>query len=70
LLELSRVYAEALAAVRKRRCERIHLFYAGPAAGAVVFGRSYNPLMNPPLDLYEYRRGASPAYERVLVLNS
>jgi hypothetical protein len=69
LAELSRVYGEALAAVRARRCRRIHLYYAGPAAGAVAFGRAYNPRMNPELVVYEYRRGASPSYERAVVLN-
>jgi hypothetical protein len=69
LIELARVYGEALAALRARGCRRIHLYYAGPAAGAVAFGRGYNPRMNPELVVYEYRRAASPPYEQALVLN-
>ena len=70
LSELTRVYGEALAATRARSCRRIHLYYAGPAPGAVAFGRAYNPRMNPELVVYEYRRGRSPSYERALVLNA
>jgi hypothetical protein len=70
LTELAEVYAEALAAIRARDCRRVHLYYAGPAAGAIAFGRAYNPRMNPPLAVYEYRRGALPSYEQALVLNS
>ena len=69
LQELARVYGEALGATRARSCRRIHLYYAGPAPGAVAFGRAYNPRMNPELVLYEYRRGRAPSYERALVLN-
>jgi hypothetical protein len=66
LAELSRVYEAALAAVRARRCTRVHLYYAGPAPGAIALGRAYNPAMNPPLSLYEYSRHA---YDRVLTIN-
>jgi hypothetical protein len=70
LTALAEVYAEALAAIRARSCRRVQLYYAGPAAGAIAFGRAYNPRMNPPLTVYEYRRGALPSYEQALVLNS
>jgi hypothetical protein len=69
LRELARVYGEVLAAIRGRGCRRVHLYYAGPAPGAVEFGRAYNPRMNPELVAYEYRRGESPSYARALVLN-
>jgi hypothetical protein len=69
LTELARAYERALVEIRARGCRRIHLFYAGPAAGAVAFGRAYNPRMNAPLELYEYRHGATPSYEPVLTLN-
>jgi hypothetical protein len=62
-------YEIALAAIRERRCRRVHLYYAGPAAGAVELGRAYNPRMNPPLQLYEYRQNARRRYEPVLVVN-
>jgi len=69
LAELGRVYGEALGEARRRGCGRVHLFYAGPAAGAVAFGRAYNRRMNPELAVYEYQRRGSPSYEQVLVLN-
>jgi hypothetical protein len=69
LTGLARAYDQALAKIRARGCRRIHLFYAGPAAGAVAFGRAYNARMNPPLELYEYRHGATPCYDPVLTLN-
>jgi hypothetical protein len=69
LTELSRTYERVLARIREGGCERVHLYYAGPAAGAIAFGRAYNPRMNPPLDLFEYRCGARPCYEPVLTLN-
>ena len=69
LAELKRAYETALREIVERGCERVRLFYAGPAAGAVEFGRGYNPRMNPPLELYEYRRGGQPRYEAALVLN-
>jgi len=68
LTQLSRLYADALAAVRERKCRRLHLYYAGPAAGAVAFGRAFNPLMNPPLELYQYSHNAIPRYQWALEL--
>lgn len=47
---------------------RIHLFYAGPSAGAVVIGQRINPRMMEPVDLYQYSRQSVPQYERVLTL--
>jgi hypothetical protein len=70
LLQLAQVYQRTLREIRERTVTNsIHLFYAGPAAGAVCFGQAYNPRMNPPVQLYEYRRGRRPAYEPVLLLN-
>ena len=69
LVELSRVCAEALAAIRACSCRRVHLYYAGPAAGAIAFGRAYNRRMNPPLAVYDFRATARPSYEEALVLN-
>jgi hypothetical protein len=71
LAQLSSAFQKALRLVRERRTlQRIHLFYAGPAPGAICFGRAYNPTMNPALALYEYRHNARPRYQRVLELNS
>jgi SMODS-associated and fused to various effectors sensor domain len=69
LEELARVYEEALAAIRERGCRRVHLYYAGPAPGAVLFGRSYNARMNPELVVYEYCQGRRPAYEAGVRVN-
>jgi hypothetical protein len=69
LTELSRLYEQALARARERGCRVIHLYYAGPAAGAIAFGRAYNPRMNPALVLYDYRHGAKPCYEPAFSLN-
>jgi hypothetical protein len=69
LTELARLYEQALTRIRERGCRRIHLYYAGPAAGAIAFGRAYNPRMNPSLELYEYSHGCRPCYEPVLTLN-
>lgn len=58
--------------VRRRfpAVERIHVFYAGPAPGAVALGQSHNPRMEPPLLLYEYDRSSTPRYEHVLTLGA
>lgn len=50
------------------QCNRIHLFYAGPAGGAIVLGQVINPRMNPEIALYEYHRQKTPKYEHVLSL--
>lgn len=34
--------------------EMWHIFYAGPAPGAVLLGQQLNPTMTPPVQLYEY----------------
>lgn len=49
-------------------CTRIHVFYAGPASGAVAVGQSINPRMTPPIQLYEYDRNTHPRYQPVLQL--
>jgi hypothetical protein len=55
LLGLNRAYEEALRLVRG--AERTHLFYAGPGAGSVGFGRGYGGRMNGELVVWEWRRG-------------
>lgn len=47
---------------------RWHLFFAGPAAGAVKVGQQLNPSMNPPVQLYEFKRTGSPRYTASLCL--
>src|SRR5438045_2738742 len=57
LKELALAYERALTEIREhRKIARVHLFYAGPAPGAVGFGRAYNPRMNPEAVIYEYAR--------------
>ncbi len=37
------------------RAGRWHIFYAGPAPGAVAVGQQLNPTMTPPVQFYEFR---------------
>jgi len=57
LIELARLAREAFEDVLagKPGIARWHLFYAGPAPGAVAVGQQLNPTMTPPVQLYEYR---------------
>jgi hypothetical protein len=66
LKELALAYEQGLAAIRERGVRRVHIYYAGPAAGAVCLGRAYNPRMNAEAVVYEYERGS---YEVGVVLN-
>lgn len=70
LRALSRTFRDILQAVRENvpSCRRIHLFYYGPAPGAVVVGQAINPRMNPPVALYEYDHRGTPRYRHVLSL--
>lgn len=45
-----------------------HIFYAGPAPGAVIVGQQVNPTMCPPVQLYEYRHKATPSYQPSIIL--
>jgi hypothetical protein len=44
---------------------RWHLFYAGPAPGAVTIGQQLNPTMIPQISLYEYQH---PAHHNFLTI--
>jgi hypothetical protein len=44
------------ASIRYPKSERWHIFYAGPAPGAVVVGQQLNPTMIPVVQLYEFQR--------------
>jgi hypothetical protein len=67
---LSRVLRSVLEKIRTNvpYCQHIHLFYAGPAPGALIVGQQINPRMNPPVHTYEYSRQRSPRYELALTL--
>jgi hypothetical protein len=58
LLELGRTARQVFEDCMNRFPEaaKWHLFYAGPATGAVVVGQQLNPTVTPPVHLYEYRR--------------
>ena len=56
--------------VRFPNADGWHLFFAGPAPGAVAVGQQLNPTMCPPVHLYEYRRDRTPSYQRSVVLGS
>lgn len=47
---------------------RWHLFFAGPAPGAVKVGQQLNPTMTPPTQLYEFNRAANPRYRPSILL--
>lgn len=47
---------------------RWHLFFAGPAPGAVKVGQQLNPTMTPPTQLYEFNRAADPRYTPSILL--
>jgi hypothetical protein len=67
---LSRRFRETLQRLAEQvpACRHIHLFYAGPAGGAITLGQAINPRMNPPVALYEHHRQRDPKYEHVLTL--
>ncbi len=50
------------------RASQWHVFYAGPAPGAVKVGQQFNPTMTPPVQLYEFSRCRQPRYEASIML--
>lgn len=50
--------------------QKVHLFYAGPTAGAIAIGRQINPNMNPPVQLYEFTFNKRPNYKKSILLGS
>ena len=70
LTELGQVFRRVLSSIRSHvpQCTKIHLFYAGPTAGAIALGRQVNPRMNPPIDLYEFSYHTSPRYRYALTI--
>jgi hypothetical protein len=47
---------------------RWHIFFAGPAPGAVLVGQQINPTMTPPVQLYEFRVRDNPPYQASICL--
>lgn len=70
LAELRQRYLDALKGIRRRipGCNRLHVFYAGPAAGALLLGQCTNPRMDPELALYEFSFQRDPRYRLAGVL--
>jgi len=56
--ELARKARETFeqASIKYPQSDRWHIFYAGPAPGAVVVGQQLNPTMIPAIQLYEFQR--------------
>ena len=50
------------------KAERWHIFYAGPAPGAVKVGQQLNPTMTPPTQLYEFSKAGQPRYRASILL--
>ena len=50
------------------KASKWHIFYAGPAPGAVAVGQQLNPTMCPPVQFYEFRKGRRPAYQPSLIV--
>lgn len=68
--DLHGMFREVWKCIRRKfpEVERLHVFYAGPAPGALALGRSFNPRMNSPLLLYEYDRNQTPRYSYALTI--
>jgi len=48
--------------------KKIHLFYAGPTAGAITLGRQINSKMNPIIQLYEFDINKVPSYQKSIAI--
>ena len=70
ITDIGRIFRQILANLREKlpNLNRIHLFYAGPTAGALAIGRQINPRMTPKIQLYEYNRSNSPRYQKSITL--
>lgn len=72
LREIGAVFRGVLERVRAEvadRCERIHLFYAGPISGAIEIGRQHKAHIDGPMVTYQYNATQTPCYLRALVHN-
>jgi hypothetical protein len=45
-----------------------HIFFAGPAPAGVIIGQQLNPTMCPQVQLYEFRRDRTAAYQPSIIL--
>lgn len=70
VVELGKSFREILTNLRKNapNLKKIHLFYAGPTAGAIAIGRQINTRMTPTMQLYEFERRRTPKYQRSILI--
>ncbi len=70
IVSVGQLFRGILANLREKlpNLNKIHLFYAGPTAGAIAIGRQINPRMTPLIQLYEYNRADSPRYKKSIKL--
>ena len=70
ITEIGKKFRQILAKLREKapNLNKIHLFYAGPTAGAIAIGRQINPRMTPLIQLYEYNRANFPKYQKSIVI--
>ena len=70
VMELGKEFRGILANLRTKalNLNKIHLFYAGPTAGALAVGRQINPKMVPEVQLYEFDRNKIPKYQKSIVI--
>ncbi|KKN05509.1 hypothetical protein LCGC14_1086640 [marine sediment metagenome] len=70
LINLSKVFRIILTNLREKapNLNKIHLFYAGPTAGAIVIGREINPRITPLVQLYEFDRRYIPKYQESILI--
>jgi len=70
IIELGQEFRKVLNDIRVKlvNIEKIHLFYAGPTAGAIAIGRQINSNMNPPVQVYEFNINKRPNYEKSILL--
>lgn len=47
-----------------------HIFFSGPAPGAIAVGQQLNPTMHPPTQLYEFRVKEAPRYRASIRLGN
>jgi hypothetical protein len=65
--ETARKVFESLSAMRPN-ARQWHLFYAGPAPGALAIGQQLNPTMTPPTQLYDIANFGSQFYRPTILL--
>ena len=70
LIILGNSFRKILANLRLKtpNLNKIHLFYAGPTAGAIAIGREINPRMTPLIQLYEFDRRYFPKYRKSILI--